>query len=281
VFETVLNQAGEWQELKKLTDSGLPLAVTGLTEAAKAQLAAETCNERCVGALVVCDSDLSAQKLCEDMSFFLGRNCIYYPSKEIEYYRVDAKSNELEAQRLAALRVLAEGEEAAVLVLGIEALLQFAADFRAFKDSIITLEDGTMFSSEELLRRLEALGYVREETVEGRGQFSVRGGIVDVFPPSAENPYRVEFFGDEIDSIRAFDPIMQTSIERISYISIEAARETVATDAEHPCVADYLPQNAFVFLNEPERIHERAEGLLWNIGETVTALLEKGVIEQA
>ncbi|MBR6729254.1 MAG: transcription-repair coupling factor, partial [Clostridia bacterium] len=216
-----------------------------------------------------------------DMQFFMGGACTYYPSKEIEYYHVDAKSNELEAQRLAALRRLAEGESSTVLVLGIEALLQFAADFHAFKASIISLEDGGSYALEDLLVKLEALGYVREETVEARGQFSVRGGIVDVYPPSAENPYRVEFFGDEIDSIRAFDPIMQTSVERLSAISIEAAREQAQGKERPPCVADYLPAEAPVFWNEPERIHERAEGLLWNISETVTALLEKGVIEKA
>ncbi|MBE7022433.1 MAG: transcription-repair coupling factor [Ruminococcaceae bacterium] len=282
MFKKILVGSSEWQQAEAFVQGGsLPLAVTGLTEQAKAQLAAHFTEDVAAGALVVCDSDLTAQRFCEDMSFFLGRPCIYYPSKEIEYYRVDAKSNELEAQRLAALRVLAEGEEAPVLVLCIEALLQFAADFRAFRDSIITLEDGGSYDTEKLLSELEALGYVREETVEARGQFSVRGGIVDIYPPSAENPYRVEFFGNEIDSVRAFDPIMQTSVEKLSVISVEAAREIEAGAGVPPCVADYLPEEAMVFWNEPERIRERAEGLLWNIGETVTALLEKGVISEA
>jgi len=281
VLHDSFKKSGEWQKaLSLFCEGSLPLALTGLTETAKAQLSAVFCKQK-QGGIIVCDSDLSAQKFAQELSFFLGHSAIYYPSKEIEYYRVDAKSNELEAQRLAALRSLAEGEEGAVMVLGIEALLQFAADFYTFKDSMITIEDGGNYGSETLLEQLASLGYVREETVEAKGQFSQRGGIVDVYPPSAENPYRIEFFGDEIDSVRTFDPIMQTSIERISAISIEAAREASATKGERPCVADYLSQDAVVIMNEPERIRERAEGLLWNIGETVTGLLEKGVIKQA
>ncbi len=259
----------------------LPLSVTGLTEQAKAQLTAAVCAQKQAGGMVVCDSDYTARRFCEDLNFFLGMDSIYYPSKEIEYYHVDAKSNELESQRLAALGRLAEDGDRTVFVLGVDALLQFAADFAAFKSSIITLTDGGSYESDELLRQLEALGYVREDMVEARGQFSVRGGIVDVYPPAAENPYRIEFFGEEIDSIREFDPIMQTSVQRLGEVRIEAAREQLSDQCGHPCVADYMPENAVVFFNEPERIRERAEGLLWDIGETVTALLEKGVIEKA
>ncbi len=282
LFEKILSAKKEWSEVSRLFDGGkFPLSVTGLTEQSKAQLAASFCARKQSGAMIVCDSDYSARLFCEDVAFFLGREAIYYPSKEIEYYPVDAKSNELEAQRLAALGRLAEEEDSAVLVLGIEALLQFAADFSAFKSTIITLSDGGSYSTEQLLSQLEAMGYIREELVESKGQFSARGGIVDVYPPSAENPYRIEFFGDDIDSIREFDPIMQTSVQRLSQVRLEAAREQLSVSETHPCVVDYLPEQALVFLNEPERIMERAEGYLWDIGETVSGLLEKGVIEKA
>lgn len=282
LFEKLLSAKKEWKELSAATLGGFfPLSVTGLTEQAKAHLAASVSAELDACGMVVCDSDYQAQKFCEDVGFFLGREAIYYPSKEIEYYKVDAKSTELEAQRLAALGRLAEEGSNAFLVLGIDALLQFAADFSAFKSSIITLDDGGSFSSQELLEKLEAMGYTREDMVESKGQFSARGGIVDVYPPSAENPYRIEFFGDDIDSIREFDPILQTSVERLDSVRIEAAKEQVQKEGGRPCVADYIPEGAPVFFNEPERIRERAEGYLWDIGETVSGLLEKGVIEQA
>ncbi|MBE7035117.1 MAG: transcription-repair coupling factor [Ruminococcaceae bacterium] len=282
MFDAILSRQTEWIKLQKAVEKGLsPLSVTGLTEQAKAQLASYFCAQKQVGALVVCDSDYTAKNFARDLPFFLGKEAIFYPSKEIEYYRVDAKSNDLEAQRLAALGRLIEEGDTAVLVLGIDALLQFAADSHAFRNSRISLQDGGQYAIETLLEGLTKLGYVREDMVEGKGQFSARGGIVDVFPPSAENPYRIEFFGDEIDSIREFDPIMQTSIERVSKVRIEAARESLSGSDDHPCVLDYVPQNALVFYNEPERIRERAEGLLWDIGETVAALLEKGVIDKA
>ena len=100
-----------------------PLSVTGISEQAKAQLASYFCVRKKAGAMIVCDSDYTAKRFCEDITFFLGKEAIYYPSKEIEYYRVDAKSNELEAQRLAALGRMAEEGDKAVLVLGVDALL--------------------------------------------------------------------------------------------------------------------------------------------------------------
>ena len=282
MFETILNTKKEWKQLNQYFGEGIsPLSVTGLTEQAKAHVTAHLCAQKQTGAMVVCDSDYSARRFCEALRFFTEAESIYYPSKEIEYYKVDAKSNELEAQRLAALGRLAEEGEQAVFVLGVDALLQFAADFAAFRQSIITLEDGGSYHVETLLEQLTNLGYVHEDMVEARGQFSVRGGIVDVYPPAAENPYRIEFFGEDIDSIREFDPIMQTSVQRLDAIKIEAAREQMAGTKGHPCVADYIADEAIVFFDEPERIRERAEGYLWDINETVAALLEKGVIEEA
>lgn len=282
MFETILNTKKEWKQLNQYFGEGIsPLSVTGLTEQAKAHVTAHLCAQKQTGAMVVCDSDYSARRLCEALRFFTEAESIYYPSKEIEYYKVDAKSNELEAQRLAALGRLAEKGEQTVLVLGVDALLQFAADFAAFRQSIITLEDGGSYHVETLLEQLTNLGYVHEDMVEARGQYSVRGGIVDVYPPAAENPYRIEFFGEDIDSIREFDPIMQTSVQRLDAIKIEAAREQTAGTKGHPCVADYITDEAIVFFDEPERIRERAEGYLWDINETVAALLEKGVIEEA
>ncbi len=282
MFETILNKKKEWKQLNQYFGEGIsPLSVTGLTEQAKAHVTAHLCAQKQTGAMVVCDSDYSARRFCEALRFFTEAESIYYPSKEIEYYKVDAKSNELEAQRLAALGRLAEEGEQAVFVLGVDALLQFAADFAAFRQSIITLEDGGSYHVETLLEQLTNLGYVHEDMVEARGQYSVRGGIVDVYPPAAENPYRIEFFGEDIDSIREFDPIMQTSVQRLDAIKIEAAREQTAGTKGHPCVADYIADEAIVFFDEPERIRERAEGYLWDINETVAALLEKGVIEEA
>ena len=282
MFETILNTKKEWKQLNQYFGEGIsPLSVTGLTEQAKAHVTAHLCAQKQTGAMVVCDSDYSARRFCEALRFFTEAESIYYPSKEIEYYKVDAKSNELEAQRLAALGRLAEKGEQTVLVLGVDALLQFAADFAAFRQSIITLEDGGSYHVETLLEQLTNLGYVHEDMVEARGQYSVRGGIVDVYPPAAENPYRIEFFGEDIDSIREFDPIMQTSVQRLDTIKIEAAREQTAGTKGHPCVADYIADEAIVFFDEPERIRERAEGYLWDINETVAALLEKGVIEEA
>ena len=282
LFQELIRQSDEYLVAEENMRQGVtPANISGLTESGKAHLAASLCQNLGRSGLVVTDSEYSAKKLYEDLAFFYGvENTLYYPAKEMEYYKVDARSNEFINERLKVLSQLANTKENTLLVMGVDALLQFTIDYEAYVDSFITLALGHTFSTDELAQRLVDMGYTREDMVEGCGQFSIRGGILDVFTPSAENPYRIEFFGDEIDSIRTFDPLSQISIDEADSVTVGAVDEGFQSRAGHPSIMQYIDKNALVFFDEPHRVSERAEGFLWDINETVKALIEKEVIAE-
>ncbi|MBO5930476.1 MAG: hypothetical protein J6Q27_04190, partial [Clostridia bacterium] len=251
------------------------VSVVGLTPGAKSHFAAFLCKHLNKQGIFITDSDYSAKHLAESLAFYLPDCAFYYPSKELAFFKADAKSNELENQRLAVLERLAEGEHLSVTVMSIDAMLQFAVDLSRYKEQVLKVCVGSTLDMQDTIKRLADMGYVREDMVEGKGQFSVRGGILDVFPTSAENPYRIELFGDEVDSIRTFDVFTQVSVENAETVKIGLAAETVTQKVTNTCVLQYFQDDAIVFYDEPKAISLRAEGFLWDIEETVKALAEK------
>ncbi|MBQ3553620.1 MAG: transcription-repair coupling factor [Clostridia bacterium] len=282
ILSELLKESAEYQMLSEQIRQGeTPVNVSGLTESGKAHLAAFCCHSFERSGVYIADSEYSAKKIATDLSFFFGEDTLYYPAKEIEYYSVDAKSNEFVNQRLSVLERLVESTRPTLVVMSTDALLEFTIDYEAYVGSMMTLAVGQEQKIEDLSMRLVHMGFVREEMVEGRGQFSVRGGILDIFTPGADNPYRIEFFGDEIDSIREFDTLSQISVSRVDSVTVSAVSENYGADDREPSILDYISKNAFVFLDEPHKISERAEGLRWEIEETVKSLLEKEVITES
>ncbi len=112
----------------------------------------------------------------------------------------------------------------------LDAILQYTCDKEEFKSLCIDFELGKTFNLEKLTEDLVVMGYSREDSVEGAGQFAIRGGILDIFPVGNENPYRIEFFDDETDSIREFDTYTQRSLDKIDFARVTPANEAVITD---------------------------------------------------
>lgn len=153
--------------------------------------------------------------------FLLGR-CFFY--------KIDAISSERLNQRLRVISRLLQQEDI-ILVASIEGLLFRLMEPELFKEYSITINLDSIIDLEELGDSLVACGYERETMVEGIGQFSIRGGgIIDVFPPNSNYPYRIELFGDEIDSIRNFDVESQRSLENMAEIFICPAKEILLLD---------------------------------------------------
>ncbi len=274
IFFDANNQVNSFIKIKEQIGKGA-LSLVGLTPGAKSHFAAFLCQNLEKQGIFVTDSDYSAKNLAESLSFYLPDRAFYYPSKELEFFKADAKSNELENQRIAVLEQLTEKTGLSITVMSIDALLQFTVDLASFSQRVLLLETGGTCDIEDTIKKLVDMGYVREDMVEGKGQFSVRGGILDVFPPSAQNPYRIELFGDEVDSVRTFDVFTQVSVENVESAKIGLAGESVVQKVTNTCVLQYFEQDAIVFYDEPNAISQRAEGLLWDIEETVKALAEK------
>ena len=174
--------------------------------------------------VIVTYSDLKAKEIYEEYKFY-DRNCMLYPAKDLIFFQADIHGNQLTKERVRTLRRLSE-RRPVTIVTTFAALMTPQVMWDRERD-IIDIHRGAAVDEGKLARQLVALGYEKTYQVESPGQFSIRGGIVDVFDLTEENPYRVELWGDEVDSIRSFDVLSQRSIEKLESISIYPAAEFV------------------------------------------------------
>ena len=176
--------------------------------------------------LVLEDNERSCARMAEDLSALMGRRVSYFPAREITFYQDMAASREVSNRRLETLSHLLTGETRAV-VAPVDALLHRVMPREVFARYVLRLGVGDVMEQEELIAQLLAAGYTREYAVEGRGQFAVRGGILDVFPADAASALRIEFFDNEVDSIRAVDVLTQRSTENLRSAAICPAVEAL------------------------------------------------------
>lgn len=175
-------------------------------------------------ALIVCPSEAAAAKLNEELKEYIPDTFHFPPRDMVLGSAALAASSGISARRLNVLVRLCAEEPVTIVTTG-EALLQRLAPPKALIEHTIALKNGETRDLGKLTAELVGAGYERVAQCEGRGQFSVRGGIMDIFAITAENPYRIEFFDDEIDSIRTFDPDTQRSIDKVDAILIPPACE--------------------------------------------------------
>ncbi len=175
--------------------------------------------------IIVTYSDLRAKEIYEDYKFY-DRNVTVYPAKDLIFYQADVHSNEIVRQRIRTMRRLIEGRPVTV-VTTFSALMVPQIRPEIIKEHILEIDRHKPIDETEIAKKLITMGYVRNYQVEGPGEFSVRGDIVDVFDLTEENPYRIELWGDEIQSIRSFDILSQRSLEKLESIEIYPASEII------------------------------------------------------
>ena len=178
--------------------------------------------------IIVTYSDLRAKEIYEDYKFY-DRNVTVYPAKDLIFYQADVHSNEIVRQRIRCIRRLLEGRPVTV-VTTFAALMSPQIKPEVIKNNILAIDRHSRIDETEIAKRLVAMGYMRNYQVEGPGDFSVRGDIVDVFDLTEENPYRIELWGDEIQSIRSFDILSQRSLEKLESIEVYPASEIILDD---------------------------------------------------
>ncbi len=169
-------------------------------------------------------SDLKAKEIFEEYQFY-DRNVMLYPAKDLIFFQADIHGNQLVRERIKTMRRLME-RKPITIVTTYAALMSPQVMWDAEKD-VIEINRGGSLQESELCKRLVDMGYEKTYQVESPGQFSGRGGIVDIFDLTEENPYRVELWGDDVDSIRSFDILSQRSIEKLESISVYPATEFV------------------------------------------------------
>ncbi len=176
--------------------------------------------------VIVTYSDLKARELYEEYRFY-DRNVRLYPAKDLIFFQADIHGNQLTRERVAVLRRIAE-DKPLTLITTFAALMTPQVKWDLDRD-ILHVENGGMLDETALSRRLVDMGYEKAAQVESSGQFSVRGGIVDIFDLTQENPYRIELWGDQVESIRSFDVLSQRSIEKLESVTVYPATEFVMT----------------------------------------------------
>ena len=183
--------------------------------------------------LIVTPDALQADKVYEDLTAVFGEDDVWlYPGKDLLYYHdLYSASGETPARRIAVLAQLA-GKKCPIVVTTVSGLAAKMCPPGPWQEGCLTLQAGEEFPLEKLLARLAAVGYERVELVEIRGQVSVRGGIVDIFPMAEEQPVRIEYFGDQIESLRRFDPVTQRSREPLASLFITPALEVICGEQE-------------------------------------------------
>ena len=179
--------------------------------------------------MYVAFNEMQARKLFEDFSFFFGEEVLFFPNKEIMLHDIEAKSYDAVYQRIKVLDRILKNDYR-FIVTSIEAVSHMLVSPELFKHSIIEFRLGSRFDLALLSLRLVMMGYERVDTVEGVGQFSIRGGILDVFSINSDSAIRVEFFDDEVDSIRKFDSTTQRSIDKLETAIIIPCREAIYPD---------------------------------------------------
>ncbi len=179
--------------------------------------------------IIVTFNEQKAKELYEECRFF-NRDVVYYPARDILFYQSDIRGNLLTAQRMTAIKAILT-QKNPMIVTTFDALMDRLVPLKVIADSIQYYQVGDVLNLEQVARRLVQMGYERNYQVEASGQFAVRGGILDIFPLTEENPYRIELWGDEIDSLRSFDVESQRSIENLEEVWIYPASEVVLEDS--------------------------------------------------
>lgn len=211
------------KKLKSTTDG---VCVSGIADSGKTHLIHALCSEG--NKLIITHNEVRAKEIVQDMNFFEGE-ALLYPSKDIIFYSADVHSNDIIRERIKVIRQLLEGKNC-TLVLSIEAMMDPIVDKEIFQKSILNYKLADSINLDQLSKKLVYMGYERLPHVEARGQFSIRGGILDIFPIDEVQIYRIELWGDEIDSIRLVNPESQRSVENVDSIQILPAREIVVDD---------------------------------------------------
>ncbi len=241
LFDTILDRVEEYRELYKAVEKGrFPSMATGLSAVHKAHLIHSICRKSGCNALVLAADESEAQRLCSDLKN-MGTEAVFYPSRDFTFREVEGVSREFEHQRIGALYGFATGQYR-VLVACIDAALQYTIPRKVLGSVSMEVKSGLTIAPEALAAALLASGYVRVEQVDGTGQFAMRGGILDFFMPSASQPCRVEFWGDEIDTVSSFDLESQRRTDTLDSFVITPSSEILFSSAE--TLADKIRQKA-------------------------------------
>lgn len=288
-----MHSISEYRDLiTALFQGSRSVSISGLTPVIRAPLAAALYRDGQVPLVLICADESELSQLQLDLMALTDEEVPLLSVREFSFHPGTA-SRQWEHRRLGLFHTLLN-RPVPILLTTIEALSQRTIPPAKFREACRTLELQKSCSLPDLADHLSRIGYSRSEQVEGTGQFSLRGGILDLFSPGYDQPVRAEFWGDEVDSMGFFDPVTQRRTQSVSLFHILPAGEVVSNQPEDlldapdralahvyhelSTASDYLPEGAAILFFENSRIVDRANSWLWQLNEDVTNLLEDGVL---
>lgn len=242
-FEPVNNAASIEQLNKALAaEGGRTALISGCIDTQKVHIS-EAVGQNYSFLLIVTSDEAKARNMCEDAAFFNGE-AIYYPAKDAIFYSADVHGNQITGQRLKCISQIIEhlkeiqtsdnksDKKNLTVVTTIDGLTDHLIPLKRYMDSVITINNTSEIDTEQFAKKLVAMGFERTGMVENKGQFSIRGGIIDIYSYTDEAPVRIELWDTEVDSIRMFDVESQRSIEKLKEYKVFPATEYLFTQEE-------------------------------------------------
>lgn len=226
IFNEISEKLDFYQEiLKAIENKKTPLLLTGVSSIHKAQLALALCELK--SCCIICDTEASARRICDDInSLSHEESACLFPAKDFNFAYIDSFSREYEHKRIEALSKIKKGISR-IIVTTVEAAMQGTITPSALKKYSFDIKCGEDINLKELVASLVSAGYTECEQIEGQAQFSVRGGIVDIFPVHSSLPYRIELWGDTVESIHTFEIESQRRLEKIKSFTVSPAVEII------------------------------------------------------
>ncbi len=271
LVKVLANSSNYLSLVKKISNNdNNKLSITGLTDSSKAWMVYALTENTRRNSIVVCNNMFQANKFIQDLKFLANDiEIIYLPARQIQYYDIDAESKDIANQRMYAIERILSGKKN-IVVTTIDAFLVKMFPNARYRGEEFEIKPGDNITMNEVVLKLSKFGFERTENVEGKGQFAVRGGIIDIFCINNELPYRIEFFGDEVDSIRTFDPITQRSIDTVKKIDMSQVSENYITEEKVEAVVTELENYL--------KSHDLSQELRGNIEEDIEKI-RKGSLD--
>ena len=270
ITEKLLNNEQFNLYIKKTQNKESPIHLLGLTDISKSYITGTTLKLIKRPICIITYNEIEAKELLKYCKYF-SKNALLFPKKEITTYEIDAQSKDILYERIETINKMYRNE-AEIVILPIEAIMQPIISKENLYKNIIKFEMSKTYKLEEIKERLVKLGFERCELIEGRGQFSIRGDIIDISLSETQG-VRIELWGDEVDSIRYFDISSQRSTENLQEIDIYPANEEIGELTG--TIIEYINDQYMIFIDEISRIKLRVEAILSDNELIIKDLIEK------
>ena len=277
-FIKPLEELAEYREIRELMKRhhGI-IALSGCLEAQRAHMTyGLSFDVPCV--VIITENELAARDFYDNIRFF-EPGARLYPARDLLFYDADVKGNLLDRQRIEALETLTGGGHR-VVVMPAAALMDKVTTRQVYLARRLTFGSGEEWDLSDVAEALAAMGYRREAAAEAPGQFSIRGDILDIWNITAEQPVRLEFFGDEIDTIRLIDTETQRSVRTLKETTILPANDPVPEETD-TLLSWFDDSETVFFLVEPNRAMDAVKAAEEEFAVSIKNRIEQGSYEAA